>query len=69
MPIRQLRERLGMSMYELAEKMGVSVATVSRWETGEAVPITARLSTLADVLHCTIDELFGRTGPPSTQAG
>ena len=34
MPIRQLRERLGMSMYELAEKMGVSVATVSRWETG-----------------------------------
>ncbi|MGO5023921.1 helix-turn-helix domain-containing protein [Lawsonibacter sp. LCP25S3_G6] len=69
MPIRQLRERLGMSMYELAEKMGVSVATVSRWETGEAVPITARLSTLADVLHCTIDELFGRTGPPSAQAG
>lgn len=69
MPIRQLRERLGMSMYELAEKMGVSVATVSRWETGEAVPITARLSALADVLHCTIDELFGRTGPPSAQAG
>ena len=69
MPIRQLRERLGMSMYELAEKMGVSVSTVSRWETGEAVPITARLSTLADVLHCTIDELFGRTGPPSAQAG
>ena len=69
MPIRQLRERLGMSMYELAQKMGVSVATVSRWETGEAVPITARLSTLADVLHCTIDELFGRTGPPSAQAG
>ena len=48
---------------------GKSVATVSRWETGEAVPITARLSTLADVLHCTIDELFGRTGPPSAQAG
>lgn len=69
MPIRQLRERLGMSMYELAEKMGVSVATVSRWETGEAVPITARLSTLADVLHCTIDELFGRAGPPGAQAG
>ena len=34
MPIRQLRERLGMSMAELAEKMGVTVATVSRWETG-----------------------------------
>lgn len=63
MPIRQLRERLGMSMYELAEKMGVSVATVSRWETGESVPVTGRLRILADVLHCTIDELFGRAGP------
>ena len=68
MPIRQLRERLGMSMYELAEKMGVSVATVSRWETGEAVPVTGRLGALSDVLHCTIDELYGRE-PPGAQAG
>ena len=42
MPIRQLRERLGMSMAELAEKMGVTVPTVSRWETGEALPVTFR---------------------------
>lgn len=63
MPIRMLRERLGMTMYELAERMGVSVATVSRWETGEAVPITTRLGALADVLHCTADELLGREPP------
>lgn len=63
MPIRMLRERLGMTMYELADRMGVSVATVSRWETGEAVPITTRLGALADVLHCTADELLGREPP------
>ena len=60
MPIRQLRERLGMSMAELAEKMGVTVATVSRWETGEALPVTSRLGAVADALHCTIDALYGR---------
>lgn len=64
MPIRQLRERLGMSMAELAEKMGVTVATVSRWETGEALPVTSRLGALADALHCTIDALYGRGGHP-----
>lgn len=63
MPIRKLRERLGMSMFELADRMGVSVATVSRWETGEAVPVTARLGPLADVLRCTVDELLGREPP------
>ena len=67
MPIRKLRERLGMTMFELADRMGVSVATVSRWETGEAVPVTTRLGALADVLRCTTDELLGRE--PPTDAG
>lgn len=63
MPIRMLRKRLGMTMYELADRMGVSVSTVSRWETGEAVPVTTRLGALADVLCCTTDELLGREPP------
>ena len=63
MPIRMLRERLGMTMCELADRMGVSVATVSRWETGEMIPVTTRLGALADVLHCTADELLGREPP------
>ncbi len=63
MPIRKLRERLGMTMFELADKMGVSVATVSRGETGEAVPVTTRIGALADALHCTADELLGREPP------
>ena len=53
---------------DVAKAAGVSVATVSRWETGEAVPVTGRLGALADVLHCTIDELYGRE-PPGAQAG
>ncbi len=66
MPIRMLRERLGMSMYELAGRMGVSVATVSRWETGMAVPVTERIVPLADVLQCSTDELLGRAPPAAS---
>ncbi|MEG1412781.1 MAG: helix-turn-helix transcriptional regulator [Oscillospiraceae bacterium] len=33
--IKQRRLKLGLTMRELAEKVGVSEATVSRWESGE----------------------------------
>lgn len=33
--IRNRREELGMTMKELAEKVGVSEGTISRWESGE----------------------------------
>jgi transcriptional regulator with XRE-family HTH domain len=33
--IRQNRLRLGLTMKELSDKVGVSEATISRWESGE----------------------------------
>lgn len=33
--IRYRREELGMTMKELAEKVGVSEGTISRWESGQ----------------------------------
>jgi len=41
--IRQLRERKGVSLRELARRSGVGVATLSRIESGKAIP---RLNTL-----------------------
>ena len=38
MKIRKFREAAGLTMKELAGKVGVSVATVSRWESGEDLP-------------------------------
>lgn len=35
---RVLREAAGVSQEELAEALGVSRATVSRWETGDRTP-------------------------------
>ena len=36
--IRQLRGRLGLTQVELAERLGVSFATVNRWENGQTKP-------------------------------
>lgn len=45
---------------QLAEKMHTDRSTIAKWETGAAMPSAAKLPLLAEVLGCTIDELFGR---------
>ena len=69
MKIKEYREKCGLTKTELAQIMGVDFAAVSRWETGEAMPRASELPKLADLFGCTIDELYGRNGPPGAQAG
>ena len=38
--IKDIRMRLGWSREEMAGKLHVAVATVSRWETGDRLPST-----------------------------
>lgn len=60
MEIKKIRESRGMLQYELADRMGVSQASVSAWESGAAMPSAANLLKLADILECTVDALLGR---------
>ena len=64
MQIRKYRAAAGLTMAELASKLGVSVATISRWESGEDSPSAPRLPLLADTLGCSIDQLYGRDVSP-----
>lgn len=48
--VKTYRERQQLSQRDLAEKVGVSQATISEWETREKVPTGDRLLRLADVI-------------------
>ena len=58
--LRLLRESKNLSIREIADGMNVSVQAVGKWERNEAFPKAAQLPKLADLLGCTIDELYGR---------
>lgn len=64
--IRQLRERKGVSLRELARRSGLGVATLSRIESGEANPRLSTLLQLADVLGVFVGQLFQK---PTKQKG
>ena len=53
----QLRKLKGLSQEELAEKVGVSRQTLSKWEVGESLPDIEKSRALADVFDVSLDEL------------
>ena len=57
--VRDRRRELGMSQEELAEKSGVSRATISRLESGELLMVkTGTLIKLAEALECKVSDIF-----------
>ena len=57
--LQYLRKRNGgMTQEKLAERMGVSRQTVSKWETDEAVPELDKLIALSELFSCTVDALL-----------
>jgi len=50
-----------MSQFELAEKLGVSQQTISKYEKGLREPDNATLVKLSEIFNCSIDYLLGRT--------
>lgn len=49
------RCELGYTPIELAERCGVSRATIYKWESGKSVPTGESLLKLASALHTTCD--------------
>ena len=56
--IRQLRESRQLTQAELAERIGVSSKTVSKWETGKGLPDITLLQPLAQALGISVIELM-----------
>lgn len=58
------RMNSGMTQEQLAEKMGVSRQTVSKWESGASYPEMEKLIALCELFGCTLDGLV-RGGLPN----
>ena len=58
--IRDLRTAAGLTQVKFAEAMGVTQSTVSQWESGRVLPDTAKLPKLAEVLGCSVADLFAK---------
>ena len=59
--LKKLRKDKGLSQQALAEKMYVTNATVSRWESGHRLPDAEMLSRLANVLGTDVNILLNAT--------
>ena len=55
--LKYLRKSKKMSQEDLAEKVGVSRQSVSKWETSEAYPEMYNILCLCDIFHCHINDL------------
>lgn len=56
--IQEIRKDKGLTQKELAEQVGISDKTISKWENGNSIPDTSMLLPLCQVLNITVNELL-----------
>lgn len=61
--IYRLRTERHMSQGDLADALDVSRQSVSKWETGNAVPELDKLVKMSQLFEVTLDELVGQVSP------
>ena len=58
--LKAKRKELGLTMLDVANKVGVSEGTISRWESGEIKSLKIQTALkFSEVFECSLDELFG----------
>lgn len=61
--LKQIRKSKNISQEELAERLGVSRQSVSKWETGENYPSMFNIMCLCDIFKCKINNLVHESMP------
>lgn len=56
--LQDLRKKSGMTQERLAEKLGITRQTVSKWERGESTPDFAYLVKISNLFHVSTDYLL-----------
>lgn len=63
--LQRLRKQKGWSQEQLAEAIGVTRQTVSKWELGSTTPELEKLLALSRLLQVSLDELTGNQPSPA----
>ena len=56
--ISECRREKQMTQEQLAEKLGVTSKSISKWETGNCLPDASKYQALCEILNITVNELF-----------
>ena len=59
--IRKYRKGLGLSQEQLAERLGITLGTVSKWERGASEPELWYIMQIAELFHVSVDVMIGFT--------
>lgn len=59
--LKRARLLKGLTQKELADLLGVSIVSVSKWESGKGRPKARRLNEVASTLNISIQELLDET--------
>ena len=62
--LKELRVKSGLTQSELAEKSGVTVASLSRWENGTRSPRQIDVEKITSALGVSVSYLMGETDDP-----
>lgn len=66
--ITELREKQKLTKAKLSAQLGVSPATLSKWEKGESVPAVDSLWEMAKIFNISLDEFFETNDTPKKKA-
>ena len=58
--LQKLRKEKGFSQEQLAEKLGVTRQSVSKWESGASYPEMDKIVSLCNMFHCDLDVLINK---------
>nr|DAQ84302.1 MAG TPA: helix-turn-helix domain protein [Caudoviricetes sp.] len=59
--VKELRTAVGMTQKALADQLGVTVPTVSKWELGQRTPELERVFRMTLIFGVPIEEIVQRT--------
>ena len=65
--IREFRKKKGWTQKDLADKLGVALDTISRYETESREPRASELKKMAEIFGCSVDAILNPTPSPAAE--